>query len=412
MGKSKKTSSGEELDRLIEEITTDAYGDDECYVAFLAVIEDEAGAPCQAKVFGEEVAVEKWDYGNERQGVIAWCRKGSGDKYQVAAWEVVLPVGAAGERELAAYRRWLGMEQKPKKDNAARAAKSATKRKAKQGPVVKEQSKELELAVLNAEEKGLNCRVLGDGREVGFRAEGIRQIVPGEIISVAVEKRWVYGGQENLAGKIKTARIDVQALGLEPLKLRPEGKWDPRNMDWGEEGPSVEEWTKLLPVNAKGKRAQYEMEQVVPGADFGEEIDPIMEANELKDSGDRKGAKKILMELCGQDLRCLDAHAHLGNLEFERGPEIAVKHYEVGVRIGELSLVEGFDGVLPWIMIDNRPFLRCMHGYGIALWKLKRFKEAEGVFQRMLLLNPPDNQGVRFLIDDVRKKRPWREDMY
>jgi len=30
----------------------------------------------------------------------------------------------------------------------------------------------------------------------------------------------------------------------------------------------------------------------------------------------------------------------------------------------------------------------------------------------MLMLNPPDNQGVRFMIDDVRKKKTWREDMY
>jgi hypothetical protein len=96
---------------------------------------------------------------------------------------------------------------------------------------------------------------------------------------------------------------------------------------------------------------------------------------------------------------------------YQRQPEIAVKHYEVGVRIGELSLGEGFDGVLPWGMIDNRPFMRCMHGYGIALWRLRKFKDAEEVFRRMLMLNPMDNQGVRFLIDRVAKKEPWREDM-
>jgi hypothetical protein len=27
-----------------------------------------------------------------------------------------------------------------------------------------------------------------------------------------------------------------------------------------------------------------------------------------------------------------------------------------------------FDGVLPWGQIDNRPFLRCMHGFGLCLW--------------------------------------------
>jgi hypothetical protein len=47
---------------------------------------------------------------------------------------------------------------------------------------------------------------------------------------------------------------------------------------------------------------------------------------------------KILMDLCDADLRCLDAHAHLGTLVFDSRAADAVRHYEVGVRIGELSL--------------------------------------------------------------------------
>jgi hypothetical protein len=64
----------------------------------------------------------------------------------------------------------------------------------------------------------------------------------------------------------------------------------------------------------------------VPGADFAGEIDPIMEANELKENGDAKGARKVLMEHCRQDLWCLDAHAHLGNMVYQRQPEIALRH--------------------------------------------------------------------------------------
>jgi hypothetical protein len=37
----------------------------------------------------------------------------------------------------------------------------------------------------------------------------------------------------------------------------------------------------------------------------------------------------------------------------------AVDHYRRGVRIGELSLSENFEDVLPWGLIDNWPFLRC-----------------------------------------------------
>ena len=100
------------------------------------------------------------------------------------------------------------------------------------------------------------------------------------------------------------------------------------------------------------------------------------------------------MDLCQADLRCLDAHSHLGNFVFDHRPKDAIRHYEVGFRIGELSLGESFDGVLPWGWIDNRPFLRCMHGYGLCLWRLGRFEEAGRVFNRMLWLNPSDNQGV------------------
>lgn len=70
------------------------------------------------------------------------------------------------------------------------------------------------------------------------------------------------------------------------------------------------------------------------------------------------------MELCQADLRYLDAHSHLGTFIFHLRPKDAIRHYEVGVRIGELSLGDHFNGVLPWSIINNRPFLRCMHGYG------------------------------------------------
>ncbi len=117
------------------------------------------------------------------------------------------------------------------------------------------------------------------------------------------------------------------------------------------------------------------------------------------------------MDLCQADLRCLDAHAHLGNMAFAGLPKDAIRNFEAGFRIGELSLGGAFDGLLPWGWIDNRPFLRCMHGYGLCLWRLGKFKDALQTFQRMLWLNPSDNQGVRFLIDLVRAKEPWRDDL-
>ena len=142
-------------------------------------------------------------------------------------------------------------------------------------------------------------------------------------------------------------------LGLVPLKLKEEGTWDPEEI---EEDPDDRQ------IGSDRPRPKFEMEQVLPGTKPEDDTDPIIDANELKAMGDYAGARRILMELCRADLRCLDAHAHLGNLVIANRPEDAIRHYEVGMRIGELSLGEGFDGVLPWSLIDNRPFMRCMDG--------------------------------------------------
>ena len=68
------------------------------------------------------------------------------------------------------------------------------------------------------------------------------------------------------------------------------------------------------------------MEQVLPGVDSDDyDSDPICDAVELKNAGDHGAASKTLMALCQQDLRCLDAHAHLGNLCFDHAPEKAIR---------------------------------------------------------------------------------------
>ena len=205
----------------------------------------------------------------------------------------------------------------------------------------------------------------------------------------------------------QATQLDVTALGLVPLRLDDRGIWKPDEEYWGETDEPIEEWAK--PIIARGPRQEFEMEQVLPGADPDSDSDPIIDSNELKDGGDPGSAIKILMKLCEADLRCLDAHAHLGNFVFQHRPAEAIRHYEVGLRIGELSLGDDFDGVLPWGFIDNRPFLRCLHNFGLCCWRLGRLDEAERVFDRMLWLNPSDNQGARFLIGPVRAGAAWEK---
>lgn len=302
---------------------------------------------------------------------------------------------AAG-RYVAAYRKWLGVD-------AERKPTSHRRKKATDDELGFGES--LELAILSVKDSNARCRLLRTHGEITLRSSGLWNVVPGEIVTVTPTKRWRYAGHPYLSGEVAAVRLDVKALGLVPLRLQPFGEWDPADEYWGEEGEPVPEWAR--PIIARGPRPCFEMEQVLPGLDDEGDIDPLIDAIELHDSGDSAGARRMLMRLLETDLRCLDAHAHLGNWALEHFSDLALRHYEVGVRLGELSIGDSFEGVLPWGLIDNRPFLRCLHGKGLALWRLGRFDDATSVFVRMLWLNPSDNQGVRFLLPSVRIGEAW-----
>lgn len=394
-----------DLDGLIEEIVVDAYDEDEQLSAFQQAFEDDVAMPADAFVIGEPVSVIAIHYdGNERRGLTARCRREDGSEHVVAAPDVLFPQGSSGARYLAAYRKLLGLANY----TADTPAPSSGKRRhnAAMGDI--NLDKQVDLVALSVKERTARCRLLQSDRIITLRASGLWNLAPGEIVTVNPHKQWRYGGHPYLSGEIESTRLDVPALGLEPLRLQELGIWDPDEHYWGEEDDPIEEWAK--PIIARGSRRQFELEQVLPGADPADPFaDPIIEANDLRDAGDVEAARRRLMELCESDLRCLDAHAHLGNLVFDHNPKEAVRHYEVGLRVGELSLGNNFDGLLPWDSIDNRPFLRCMYGYGLCLWRLGRQPETRHIFDRMLWLNPADNQGVRFLIEGIQNGRSWEE---
>lgn len=358
--------------------------------------------PVDGFVVGDHVEVMTIDYdGNVRRGLTAACRRRDG-LHTVSLADVSLSPGPAAAA-VALYREWLGLETAA--DTPALAASPRRRHKAEQDEI--ELGQPLDLVVLACKSNALRCRLPGTERELTLRT-AVRDEVPGEIITVVPARSWTHARHPYLSGAVDASRLDVQALGLPPLELRAEGDWDPEEEYWGEEGEPIEEWAK--PIIARGKRPAFEMEQVIPGADPEDfDSDPIVEASELRAAGHHIEAYEQLMRLLAADLRCLDAHSHLGNWEFDHRPNQALRHYAVGVGIGALTLGTDFDGVLPWGLIDNRPFLRCMHGLGISFWKLGHTREAAGVFRRMLWLNPSDNQGARFNLAAVADGRTWEE---
>lgn len=265
----------------------------------------------------------------------------------------------------------------------------------------------VEAIVLAVNRRSARMRILGEKGEVTYRSSAVCEVVPGHIVTLVIKKRWTWPGGAYASGAIENVRLDVSKLGLEPLPLKG---GDLRNLRKGYEPYRRPDayaplWRKLT---ARPRR-WFEMDPIAWGAFPGADVDdnPTCHASELVGGGDLEAARAVLMKVLRRDLRCIDAHALLGNLEFSGSPWRAMVHYEMGIRMGELSLPPDFDGVLVWGRIYNRPFLRCLHGYGLCLWRLRRFGEAQRAFERILALNPNDNQGVRSCWQDVCQGRSW-----
>jgi hypothetical protein len=271
----------------------------------------------------------------------------------------------------------------------------------------------VDVAIIKVNKASARVRRLDVGAEaVTFRCSGAHDLVPGQIATVRFTKRWSHAGHAYASGKVLATRTDIAGLGLESLPLENRGEMDARR-DYEPhtpQDPCYDLWRK----NTAKPRTAFEFDQIAWDAiaaisdDFDDT--PVCDAAELHRAGYDEEARELLMGVLAADLRCIDAHAHLGNLAFDDSPEAAMVHYEIGVGIGELSLGPSFSGYLPWGMINNRPFLRSLKGRALCLWRLGRYEEATKDFERILSLNPNDNQGVRFCLPAVRRGVEWTPD--
>lgn len=371
---------------------------------FQTLLRAEVPLPADAWVIGESVTVTQiFDPNVPRVGLLARCKRGD-STYDVNLADVVFAPSSPGAALTARYRAWLGLPAISSGSNNGGPESAPPHKVASHDIVI---SEPIELIVLACKSNAIRCRLLGTAREITLRT-AVSFEIPGSILTVTPKRLWTHARHPYISGDITATRVEVNALGLVPLALREYGDWDPDNEYWGEEDEPVEEWVK--PIIARGKRPMFELEQIIPGADPEDfDSDPIVIAGELRAGGDLGGAYDLLMNTLAKDLRCVDAHAHLGNIEFDRRPKQALQHYELGTAIATLTLGKSFDGVLPWGLIDNRPFLRCLHGTGLCAWRLGDIRTAKAVFTKMLWLNPSDNQGARFNLAAVKAGKTWEE---
>lgn len=154
-------------------------------------------------------------------------------------------------------------------------------------------------------------------------------------------------------------------------------------------------------VKRHGDDGEYEFDECVNDEE-GERLD---DALEIFRAGDYEDAGRLLRLFVSEHPYHIDAYHHLGIIETDLGHvEKALKYFETGYRIGNLSIPPLFFGTLPWGILSNRPFLRAAHGFGLALEGKRRYLEAVEVYERILALNPNDNLGVRQLLPSLLLK--------
>ncbi|MGC4068380.1 MAG: tetratricopeptide repeat protein [Polyangiaceae bacterium] len=114
--------------------------------------------------------------------------------------------------------------------------------------------------------------------------------------------------------------------------------------------------------------------------------------------GDRRTALKYFRRALKLDPLHADAHNHMGIASLDaRKLKDAEEHFRAAAD-GAEPRIERDGAQVPWSIIENRPYLRALGNLALTLAEQRKWAEALAIHQRILTLNPDDNQGVRHLV--------------
>jgi len=152
------------------------------------------------------------------------------------------------------------------------------------------------------------------------------------------------------------------------------------------------------------------------GPAYERALEMLDTALDMHQSGEWTDKKYVaeLARLVEAEPDVMDGHAHLAFALHEQGkPRKALEQALQALAIGERVIPKGFTGRIEWGYLDNRPFLRAMHGAALCYTSLRKRRDAAAMMEQLLPYNPNDNQGIRYLIGseylrsgDLEKARP------
>tara|TARA_R110001632_G_scaffold104926_2_gene214090 strand:- start:1445 stop:2029 length:585 start_codon:yes stop_codon:yes gene_type:complete len=101
----------------------------------------------------------------------------------------------------------------------------------------------------------------------------------------------------------------------------------------------------------------------------------------------------------------IDAYNHL-SISFrnqdktEEALQYAITAYMIGLDSFPASFNHNEDKLI-WLIFENRPFLRSLQILGLEFMRRRDLMRAENLFLKLMLYNPNDNQGIRYLLAEI-----------
>ena len=152
------------------------------------------------------------------------------------------------------------------------------------------------------------------------------------------------------------------------------------------------------------RRGAHEWEFVYPDI-YDNLMDEFNAGCEIYEQGDLDAAERAFRQVLARMPDHLDAIHHLAMVLSEGNPpDQSHDLWDQAVRIGRKAFPQDFKpgrDRLEWGWLENRPFLRCLHGLALARYEEEEVEEALSLFQELLSLNPNDNQGVRAMAEEA-----------
>jgi tetratricopeptide (TPR) repeat protein len=138
--------------------------------------------------------------------------------------------------------------------------------------------------------------------------------------------------------------------------------------------------------------------------ELGEVYDQFDYGCELLENGKESQAEKLFNTVISKVPIHIDALHHLaiildGKEKSEEARQLWTKGVEIGRSVFSTKFTYGDH--LEWGWLENRPFLRCLHGLATATLDEGNIAKATELFEELLSYNPDDNQGVRELLMEM-----------